>query len=163
MDGDLDGDLAAFTANLAAFDAAAARACLTLDRVAEAAGHVELGCAPVLALTSQLLLSHRNVESVHACLADIERFTTVADRVQHALNALTTAEDIASRETVVVAQHDDLDALVDVMLEAERFLEANDYLPDVKDAQIKLTADSLSFTCVLPTAACHFAAAICCY
>ena len=36
-------------------------------------------------------------------------------------------------------------------------------LPDVKDAQIKLTADSLSFTCVLPTAACHFAAAICCY
>jgi hypothetical protein len=140
----MDDGLSAFTNRLAAFDAAAARACRTLDRVAETAGRVETVCAPVLALTEQLRLSHRNVEAVHARIADIERYTTVAAEVRRALAALAAAAaaaaaeedrrrlgeerlDSDARETTVVARHEDLDALVDVMLEAEQFLEGQDF------------------------------------
>ena len=153
----MDDGLSAFTNRLAAFDAAAARACRTLDRVAETAGRVETVCAPVLALTEQLRLSHRNVEAVHARIADIERYTTVAAEVRRALAALAAAAaaaaaeedrrrlgeerlDSDARETTVVARHEDLDALVDVMLEAEQFLEGQDFLPDARDTAARLHA-----------------------
>ena len=61
-------DLDAFTARLAAFDSAAKRACLTLDRVIETVGRVETVCEPVITLTEQLRVSHRNVQVLPATL-----------------------------------------------------------------------------------------------
>ena len=136
--GETTDDLEAFKESLQAFDQVSRTACNTLDLIVSAVDRVEAVCEPVVALTEGLRLSHRNVQSVHKELTNIDRYLSVGDNINECLERLTTAANGTSMETAFVDGHKDLDTLTDVLLEAEVFLTGNDFLPGAKDKVSKL-------------------------